>query len=366
MALEDPVDPGATADAEYATDFPSVQGFEDGSTLQTFEDGSTLATATDGTTSTTDAPTEPTTATEPSVNSPPPNGPAYDDDGNIMPGYSLDENNDPVWVGGDFVEPATQASADASRAEAASGSSLLGGIGSAIGGLGAAASRLLGGGLSFGAGANTPAAAIASFGPAKDLRAKLRVPSSYLVGPAAGPAGILAQNSGILFPYTPQITSEQKAEYGTSAPLHSNYNFSFFKNGAVGPISITAKFTVQTEYDGAVLLGVIHLLRALTKMKWGTEPDAGSPPPVCRLDAYGDYMYNNVPVAITSWRHDLPDNVDYITVGRKGSSRTYGTSMVPTISTIQLTLNVMYSRQEMLNHNVKDWLAGKLANKGYL
>ena len=65
MALEDPVDPGATASDGTPTDFPSIQGFEDGSTLQTFEDGSTLATATDGTISSSPAPDVATTTESP-------------------------------------------------------------------------------------------------------------------------------------------------------------------------------------------------------------------------------------------------------------------------------------------------------------
>ena len=218
----------------------------------------------------------------------------------------------------------------------------------------------------FGASPNNPAAASATFGPAKDLRVKLRVPLEYLKGPTAGPANVLKKAGGILFPYTPSISMENKAEYSATSPIHSNYPLYYFKNGAVGPIQVTAKFTVQTEYDGAVLLGVIHLLRSLTKMKWGDDVNAGSPPPVCRFDAYGDYMMNNVPVAVTSWRHDLPDNVDYITVGRPRSATTYGHSMVPTLSTIQMSLNVMYSRQEMLDYGVDKWLSGKLKNRGYL
>jgi len=47
---------------------------------------------------------------------------AYDDEGNMMPGWSTDENGNPVKVadqdGKTFVEPATQASADKSRADA--------------------------------------------------------------------------------------------------------------------------------------------------------------------------------------------------------------------------------------------------------
>jgi hypothetical protein len=213
-----------------------------------------------------------------------------------------------------------------------------------------------------------PSAATAQWAGAKDLRVKLRVPSQFIAGPAEGPpspkVGIIKQNGGILFPYTPQISMTNQANYATNTPLHSNYPLYFFKNGVVGPIQITAKFTVQNEYEGAVLLGIIHLLRSLTKMKFGNDPDAGSPPPVCRLDAYGDYMFYNVPVAVASWRHDLPDNVDYITVGR--TSKLYGTSMVPVLSTITLDLNIMYSRQEMLAYNTKQWLAGDLKFKGYL
>jgi hypothetical protein len=211
-----------------------------------------------------------------------------------------------------------------------------------------------------------PAAAQAQWSEAKDLRVKLRVPNEYLTGKAAGPSNILQKNGGILFPYTPQISMENTANYSAQNPLHSNYPLYFYKNSSISPINVTAKFTVQNEFEGAVLLSIIHMLRALTKMKFGNDPDAGAPPPVCRFDAYGDYMMFNVPVSIASWRHELPDGVDYISVGRKGSPTTYGHSMVPTMSTISLTLNPMYSRREMLEYNTKNWLSGSLERRGYL
>ena len=361
MALEDPVleDPGPPAEpsttnedgstnSAYVTDSGTVTEVStnaagDTTTVITNPDGSTTTEVAVAATT--------TTATEPATKSTVPNGPAYDDGDppNLYPGWSLDEDNNPKWVGSDFVEPATAASAASSRQAFAASQ--------------AAASK-----PPFGASADTPAPATASWGPAKDLRVKLRIPNEYMVAgtPGAGPGNILQKNGGILFPYTPQITMDNKAEYSPSSPLHSNYAQYFYKHSMVGPISITAKFTVQNEYEGAVLLGVIHLLRGLTKMKWGNDPDAGSPPPVCRLDAYGDAMLYNVPVAIASWRHDLPDNVDYITVGRPGSNNTYGHSLVPSLSTIQLTLNIMYSRQEQLAFNVKQWNRGDFKYKGYL
>ena len=252
----------------------------------------------------------------------------------------------------------------------AAGSSPLANLGSAVIGAGlASASNLTmagSSGVPYGAMTSLLGPALAQFLGTKDQRAVIKVPQSYLVGPSAGPSYILQMNGGILFPYTPAVTVQNQAQYSTQQPTHSNYALNFYQKSSVGPIRISGKFTVQNEYEGAVLLGIIHLLRSLTKMRWGTDSQAGSPPPVCKFNAFGDYMFANVPVAITGWSHDLPDGVDYITVGRPGTPTTYGTSMVPTISTINIDMNVMYSRQEMLNYSVDKWSRGALFGRGYL
>jgi hypothetical protein len=203
--------------------------------------------------------------------------------------------------------------------------------------------------------------ASADWAETKDLRAILRVPQSYLKGPAAGPGKILNDFGGILFPYTPTISYDNQAQYGSVNPVHSNYTQYYFKSSQVGQISISAKFTVQNEKEGKVWLGIVHLLRSLTKMRWGKDSNAGSPPPVCRLEAYGDYVLRNVPVVISSFKFDLPDNVDYISVGGE-----YKNSLVPSITTFNIGLNVMYSRREMQDYSVDDWIAGDLRGQGYL
>jgi hypothetical protein len=143
--------------------------------------------------------------------------------------------------------------------------------------------------------------------------------------------------------------------------VHINYTQYFYKNSQVGQISISGKFTVQNEKEGKVWLGMVHLLRSLTKMRWGNDTDAGSPPPVCRLEAYGDFMLRNVPVVIANFKFDLPDNVDYMAV--KGE---YKNTLVPTISTLSVSLNVMYSRREMQEYSVDKWIQGNLRGQGYL
>jgi hypothetical protein len=191
-----------------------------------------------------------------------------------------------------------------------------------------------------------------------DLRVKIRVPTNYLTNSTSGINKELSKLGGIIFPYTPSINYEHKAEYSTANPTHSNFSVYFYKNSSISAISITGKFTVQHDSDAGVYLATVHLLRALTKMRSGGitgDTDSGAPPPVCRLDAYGDAMLANVPVAITSFRLELADNVDYYNLGPEAAA-IYGQASVPTMSTITLSCIPVYSRQEMQDYSVTDWL----------
>jgi hypothetical protein len=194
---------------------------------------------------------------------------------------------------------------------------------------------------------------------APDLRVKIRVPSSYLKMTTSGSAKELSTLGGIIFPYTPSISYEQKADYATATPIHSNFTQNFYQRSGISNISISGKFTVQNDKDAAVYLATVHLLRALTKMLSGAEANSGAPPPVCRLDAYGDYMLSNVPVAIGSFRIELPEGVDYFTT----KTPTFGSASVPVISTIAITCVPMYSRAEMQKFTVNGWLSDTKVRK---
>jgi len=224
------------------------------------------------------------------------------------------------------------------------------------------------GGIGFGGVSSIVGGAVASFvgGPGGDLRSILRVPASYFTSVTSGPGviGVLKQFGGIIFPYTPTISFDHSATYNGLNPVHSNYTQYFYKNSSVSNINVTAKFSAQNEGEAAIILGIIHLLRALTKMRFGPDSDRGSPPPVCRFDAYGPYMLKNIPVTVTNFRHELPDGVDYIQTGKLYPF--YGVNLVPVLSTISLVLQPTYSRSEMQKAGVADWLAGKQVGKGYL
>jgi hypothetical protein len=208
----------------------------------------------------------------------------------------------------------------------------------------------------------------------KDMRVRIKVPPKYVLNNATtGLRGELVQLGGIIFPYTPAISYEHSADYTNLNPTHSNFSIYFYKNSKVSPINISGKFTVQNEDDAGVYLATVHLLRALTKMRSGGstgDPDSGAPPPICQLMAYGDYMLDNTPVVISSFRIELPDGVDYYKLGKISGSAgnsVYGVNSVPTVSTIAITCIPIYSRQEMQNFSVNGWLGGDSnRTRGYL
>jgi hypothetical protein len=172
----------------------------------------------------------------------------------------------------------------------------------------------------------------------------------------------LSNIGGIIFPYTPQISYDSKADYAPVNPTHSNYTQYFYKNSSVTEINIIGKFTVQNENDANILLSTINLLRILIKMRAGNETNSGAPPPVCRLYAYGQQILDNTPIVIRNFRIDLPEGVDYFTVNKLSG---YNSSSVPTYCTINMNCAVVYSRNEIKNFTVQNWFTNGRTG-GYL
>jgi hypothetical protein len=196
-----------------------------------------------------------------------------------------------------------------------------------------------------------------------DMRVRILVPPKYITKFLGGPEGAIARNGGILFPYTPSVSYEAKAEYAEAKPLHSNFSINFYQRSSIGNISISGKFSVENTADAETYLSTMHLLKSLTRMRFGLDSDAGAPPPVCRLYANGEAMLHNVPVAITSYRMELPDGVDYFTIF---DNENFGTTAVPVVSTIAISCIPMYSRNEMQKFSVAAYNDGSLRRQGYI
>ena len=154
---------------------------------------------------------------------------------------------------------------------------------------------------------NTPAAA--------DWRVRLRLaPNANYLYKVKDPGILapLAATDGVIFPYTPAIETSYQAKYDQYDLTHSNYRGYFYKNSSVENISIKGTFTAQDTREAAYLLAVIHFFKSVTKMFYGQDQEAGTPPPLVYLSGFGKYQFNESPCVVTNFGYSLPTDVDYI------------------------------------------------------
>jgi hypothetical protein len=122
----------------------------------------------------------------------------------------------------------------------------------------------------------------------------------------------LAETDGVIFPYTPTISTSYNAKYDPYDLVHSNYRGYFYKSSQVETISIKGTFTAQDSREAAYLLAVIHFFRSVTKMFYGQDQEAGTPPPMVFLSGLGKYQFNNHSCVVSQFSYNLPNDVDYI------------------------------------------------------
>ena len=240
---------------------------------------------------------------------------AYDDEGNLLPGYTLTEDNNPVYIGNGFVEPATQALANAGRAAA-----IVGQVTQTQ---------------------NQQTVSDLSFPTNNDWRVTLRLApgANYLyAGNNPGLLAPLKTTNGVVFPYTPSITTAYKANYNQYDLTHSNYRGYFYQNSYVEPVNITGTFTAQSTADAAYVLAVIHFFRSVTKMFYGQDAQRGSPPPLVFLSGLGDYQFNNHPCVVSQFNYTMPADVDYIS---SGAPNNLGLNLQPLQNLYSTTLNAV-------------------------
>jgi len=150
-----------------------------------------------------------------------------------------------------------------------------------------------------------------------DWRVKLCLApnSNYLYNNQNDPGSILwplYNTNGVIFPYTPAIDTAYKANYTPYDLTHSNYRGYFYQNSYVDSINLKATFTAQDTNEANYLLAVIHFFRSVTKMFYGQDYQAGSPPPLVFLSGLGDYQFNNHPCVVSQFNYSLPPDVNYI------------------------------------------------------
>jgi hypothetical protein len=245
-------------------------------------------------------------------------------------------------------------------------------------------------------------------GADKDWRVKLSLPKGYEDSQIMSP---LKSTGGFVFPFTPQITMQHSASYQTMDPMHNNYPFLSYQNSRVDSMNIVGEFFCEDASDAAYWVAAVHYLRSVSKMVYGSSNvNNGSPPPVVKLNGYGDYVFKNVPVVVTQFSVDLPKDIDYIATALGGSAggaasssalgtvdsilqkfgggpaasqlsslyknfanngsassasgSAQGVTWVPVKSTVSVTVQPLYSRETVRQFNLDSFVKGDYVKKG--
>jgi hypothetical protein len=181
-------------------------------------------------------------------------------------------------------------------------------------------------------------------------------PNNSLLSPVSA-------TGGVIFPITPTIQMTHTAKYNSASLTHSNYAMQFYEGSEVGEIQLNGEFPIQSIDEGRYLLAAIYFFRSATKMFWGVENHKGSPPPMVKLSGYGSHYFPDVPCVIKSFSHTMPEDKDYIEVWTPDGSKS---TRLPTQSTLQVTLQPIYSRAAITQFSLSDFSAGKLLGRGFV
>lgn len=183
----------------------------------------------------------------------------------------------------------------------------------------------------------------------------------------------LWETNGIIFPYTPTVSTGAQASYEEYKMTHSIYKYNAFQNSDTDVITITGDFTAQTQSEAQYLLAVMHFLRTSTKAYFGAQGDSasaysklrtGTPPPVLLFNYLGQYQFKNVPVIIKQFNYVLEPGVDYVRVyPLAGAQETY----VPSWVSISVVLDTQYNTKKIRNEfDLDQFRQGKLIDKGFI
>jgi len=171
-------------------------------------------------------------------------------------------------------------------------------------------------------------------------RVRLR-PKPASMGTILGSTGILQPlnaTAGMVFPYQPTITYSQDISYTSMEIVHANQDFYSYSKTPALKLTVDGDFTVQNQTEGMYALAAIHFLRTVSKMDFGSGSNPGQPPPVLLFDAYGQWMFNALPVILTQFSVTLPKDVDYVGVPTSvGSSQVITPASFESINKSQLT-----------------------------
>ncbi len=183
------------------------------------------------------------------------------------------------------------------------------------------------------------------------------------------------KTNGLIFPYTPVVTYQYQADWSPQPLVHTNYEVQTYARSYPTEITVTGLFTAQNEEEARYALAAIHFFRTVTKMYFGKTGNlsgfdtfgqlgggsptvsAGTPPPVLLFSGYGEGMFNDIPVVVKMFLHELMNDADYVPVIFQKNKTAWVPAAFNIIVTLGVQLNLRRTREEF---NLDKFRTGEL------
>lgn len=167
-----------------------------------------------------------------------------------------------------------------------------------------------------------------------DWRVRLTLPKwpSFRNSPILQP---LIEAGGLIFPYTPKLNIGSSASYNGIQTTHTNHTMQSFQRSEPDKIDITdAPMYVEDSTQALYWIAMVHYFRSMVKMFTGYDVKAGNPPPIVFFNAYGSYVFKNVPVVVTKFSVALDNTCDFIPCDVTGASMSDITNITDSVGVI--------------------------------
>ncbi len=182
--------------------------------------------------------------------------------------------------------------------------------------------------------------------------------------------------SGLLFPFSVGISEQASPKYESvniSQANESFMNFSGKDNVNIGLSGCT--WVCDTFENATYALSALHFLRSYSLMDFGRKR-TGRPPSPMWFSAYGNFMYDRIPVLMRNASWNFPADIDYVGIPQPGTSQWNNRELsydrntgdrytwMPIKFTAEISLTVQHSPKYWTDFNLEDVFSGKLLNVG--
>lgn len=145
----------------------------------------------------------------------------------------------------------------------------------------------------------------------------------------------------VVFEASPIVGEQRGSSWDGYNITHLPTGILSYKNTGSRKFDVQAKLISRTPEEADMHAYYLNLIRSWILPDFG---GTGAVPPICRFSVYNNENISRLPVILESYSWTFPDDVDYIHTS---------TTPMPVIGTISITLQEIWSPEEITNQEWK-------------